>query len=316
VLTYALNRLALAALIVLVAMAMLFSMIHLVPGDPASIVLGPRATPELVKELQERMGLDQKLPIQFAQFVWRLLHGDLGTDIWTQASVAGIVFAELPHTVVLAVAGLGWAVLLGIPLGCLSAARRNSWLDRIAGVASVSAIAVPTFVIAVYSLLVFAVWLHWFPALGAGPDGQPLQQLWHLVLPAFALGLGWVGYVCRLVRASMLEVLGENHIRTLRAFGLADRRILYPYALKLAILPTVTLLGTGTGRLLSGAVFIEIVFNRPGIGKLVYEAVTARDYPVVLGAVLVSTIAFTLCTLAADLVTAGLDPRVRETLSG
>jgi peptide/nickel transport system permease protein len=141
-----------------------------------------------------------------------------------------------------------------------------------------------------------------------------LLQLWHLVLPAFALGLGWVGYICRLVRASMLEVLTENHIRTARAFGLTDRRILYVYALKLSILPTVTLLGSGMGRLLSGAVFIEIVFNRPGVGKLVYEAVGARNYPVVLGAVLITTVVFVLCTLAADLVTALLDPRVREKL--
>jgi peptide/nickel transport system permease protein len=313
-LLYTLNRLALAAAIVLVAMLILFSMIHLVPGDPASIVLGPRATPELIAEFRQRMGLDDPLPIQFAAFLRKLLHGDLGSDVFTSRSVAAIVMAELPHTFALAGAGLGWAVLLGIPLGCFSAANSNSWLDRAMGVVSVGTIAIPSFVVAIYSLLLFAVWLHWLPALGAGPEGEPLSQLWHLVLPAFALGLGWVGYLCRLVRASMLEVLTENHIRTARAFGISNRRILYVYALKLGILPTITLLGSGLGRLLSGAVFIEIVFNRPGIGKLVYEAVGARDYPVVLGAVLVTTICFVLCTLAADLITATLDPRVRERL--
>jgi peptide/nickel transport system permease protein len=313
-LLYTLNRLALAAAIVLVAMLILFSMIHLVPGDPASIVLGPRATPELIAEFRQRMGLDDPLPVQFAAFLGKLLRGDLGSDVFTSRSVAAIVMAELPHTFALAGAGLGWAVLLGIPLGCFSAANSNSWLDRAMGVVSVGTIAIPSFVVAIYSLLLFAVWLHWLPALGAGPEGEPLSQLWHLVLPAFALGLGWVGYICRLVRASMLEVLTENHIRTARAFGISNRRILYVYALKLGILPTVTLLGSGLGRLLSGAVFIEIVFNRPGVGKLVYEAVGARNYPVVLGAVLVTTICFVICTLAADLITAILDPRVRERL--
>lgn len=313
-LAYTLNRLALAALIVLVAMAILVGMIHLVPGDPASIILGTRATPELVAEFRARMGLDRPLPMQLLLFVWQALHGDLGRDLFTNLPVLTIIAGELPHTFALAALGLGWSVLLGIPLGCFSAAYRNSWLDRIAGVAAVSAIAIPSFVVAIYSLLVFAVWLRWFPAIGAGPAGEPLAQLRHLVLPAFALGLGWVGYICRMVRASMLEVLTEQHIRTARAFGLTERRVIYRYALQIAILPTVTLLGTGIGRLLSGAVFIEIVFSRPGIGKLVLEAVNARNYPVVLGAVLVTTVIFVLCTLLADLAAAALDPRVREKL--
>ena len=313
-LAYAVNRLLLACLIVLVAMTILFSMIHLVPGDPASIVLGTRATPELVQQFRDRMGLDRPLPMQLLGFIGRALTGDLGRDLFTNAPVAGVVARELPHTFALAALGLGWSVLLGIPFGCLAAAMRNSWVDRIAGVAAVSTIAVPSFVVAIYMLLVFAVALRWFPALGAGPDGETLTQLWHLVLPSFALGLGWVGYICRLVRASMLEVLAENHIRTARAFGLPEGRILFGYALKLGILPTVTLLGTGTGRLLSGAVFIEIVFNRPGVGKLVLEAVNTRNYPIVLGAVLITTIIFVLCTLASDLAAAALDPRVREKL--
>ena len=313
-LAYTINRLLLAVAIVLVAMLILFSMIHLVPGDAASIALGPRATPELVQEFRNRMGLDKPLPVQFAVFLGNALRGDLGNDLFTNTPVVTVVLRELPHTFVLASLGLGWSVLLGIPLGCFSAAFRNTWADRITGVMAVSAIAVPSFVVAIYLLLLFAVELRWFPALGAGPAGQPLTQLWYLVLPSFALGLGWVGYIARLVRASMLEVLADNHIRTARAFGLPERRILYVYALKLGILPAVTLLGTGMGRLLSGAVFIEIVFNRPGIGKLVLEAVNTRNYPIVLGAVLITTIIFVLCTLAADLLAAKLDPRVREKL--
>ena len=311
---YVLRRLGLALLIVLVAMAILFGLIHVVPGDPASIALGPRATPEMREEFRVRMGLDQPIPVQFVRFVGSALRGDLGRDVWSRQPVARLVWLALPHTGALTVLGIGWAILLGIPLGCLSAVQRGSWLDRITGVLSVSAIAIPSFIVSIYALLVFAVWLKWFPAIGAGRPGDLPSQLWHLALPAFAIGLGWVGFLARLVRASMLEILGETHVRAARALGLPERRIVFRYALKLAILPTVTLLGVGVGRLLSGAVFAEIVFARPGLGRLVYDGVTTRNYPVVMGAVLVTSWLFALSTLAADLLVAWLDPRVRETL--
>ncbi len=313
-LIYALKRIALAVGIVAVAMAVLFGMLHVVPGDPASIALGPRATPDMIEDFRRRTGLDQPIPTQFAIFLGNVLRGDLGEDVWTRASVAGLVFRELPHTVALTVTGLGWAMLIGIPLGCYSAMRRGDFIDRTIGLFAVASIAVPSFVVGIYSLLVFAVWLRWFPALGAGPSGDPLRQLWYLVLPSFAIGLGWVGYLARLVRASMLEVMGENHIRTARAFGLPERQIIFNYALRIAILPTVSLLGVGVGRLLSGAVFAEIVFNRPGVGKLVYDGVVSRNYPVVMGTVLVTTAIFAMSTLAADLAAAQLDPRVRDKL--
>src|SRR5262249_2495759 len=174
--------------------------------------------------------------------------------------------------------------------------------------------AIPSFIVAVYSLLVFAVWLKWLPAIGAGREGDVLDQVVHLILPAFAIGLGWVGYLARLVRASMLEVMGESHVRTNSAFGLPERRILFRYALPIAILPTIALLGVGIGNLLSGAVFAEIVFARPGVGKLTYDAVITRNYPVVMGSVLVTTAIYATCTLLADLAAAWLDPRVRSSL--
>jgi peptide/nickel transport system permease protein len=210
--------------------------------------------------------------------------------------------------------GITWAALLGIPLGCYAAIRRGSLLDRLIGVLSVSVIAVPSFVVAVYSLLFFCVALGWFPAIGAGDPGDPLDQLHHLVLPSLAVGLGWVGYLARMVRASMLEVLSENHIRMARAFGLSERTITYRYALKLAVIPTVVLLGIGIGHMMSSAVFAEIVFARPGVGKLIYDSVATRNYPVVLGAVAISTGFYVLCTMTADLVAAYLDPRVRASL--
>src|SRR5919106_2015172 len=310
-LLYTVKRIGLAGLIVLVAMIMLFGMIYLVPGDPASIALGPRATPEMKAALSARMGLDQPIPVQLFNFISGVLTGNLGVDVWSNRSVATIIFEALPYTLVLTAVGLGWSVSLGIVLGCFSATHRGSWIDRAIGVVSVSAIAVPSFVVALYALLLFAVALKWLPALGAGQAGDPIDQLRHLILPAFAIGIGWVGYIARLVRASMLEVMGDNFIRTARAFGLPERRVVYRYALTVAILPTVALLGVGIGNLLSGAVFAEIVFARPGIGKLIYASVLNRNYPVVMGAVLVTTILYVVTTLIADLLAALLDPRVR-----
>ena len=310
-LLYTVKRIGLAGLIVLVAMTMLFGMIYLVPGDPASIALGPRATPELKAALTARMGLDQPIPVQLLNFISGVLTGDLGVDVWSNRSVATIILEALPYTLALTAVGLGWSVMLGIVLGCFSATHRGSWIDRAIGVLSVSAIAVPSFVVALYLLLVFAVALKWLPAIGAGEADDFGDQLRHLILPAFAIGLGWVGYIARLVRASMLEVMGENFIRTARAFGLPERQVVYRYALTVAILSTVALLGVGIGNLLSGAVFAEIVFARPGIGKLIYDSVLNRNYPVVMGAVLVTTVLYVLATLIADLLAALLDPRVR-----
>jgi peptide/nickel transport system permease protein len=310
-LIYTVKRIGLALLIVLLAMIMLFGMIYLVPGDPASIALGPRATPEMKAALTARMGLDQPIPMQLFNFVSGVVTGNLGVDVWSNRSVATIILEALPYTLALTALGLGWSVTLGIVLGCFSATHRGSWIDRAIGVVSVSAIAVPSFVVALYSLLVFAVALKWLPAIGAGQAGDVGDQLRHLILPAFAIGIGWVGYIARLVRASMLEVMGDNFIRTARAFGLPERRVVYRYALTVAILPTVALLGVGIGNLLSGAVFAEIVFARPGIGKLIYDSVLNRNYPVVMGAVLVTTILYVVATLIADLLAALLDPRVR-----
>jgi len=311
---YLLKRIGLAAIIVVVAVSLLYSMIHMVPGDPLSVLLGPRATPELKAALAERMGLDKPFLVQLITFFFNVLRGDLGTDVFSERPVATIVFEQLPFTVVLIGFAIGWSAALGIPLGCYSAIHRNSFIDKITGVISVGAIAVPSFVVAIYSLLVFAVALKWLPAIGAGQEGDTVSQLEHLILPSLAVGLGWVGYIARLVRASMLEVLGENHIRTARAFGLPERSIIYSYALRLAILPTVALLGVGIGNMLSGAVFAEIVFARPGIGKLIYDAVITRNYPVVMGSVIVTTVLFVLCTTVSDLVAAALDPRIRESL--
>jgi len=298
----------------MLAVTLLYCMIHMVPGDPARILLGPRATPELIASMSARMGLDLPLPVQILRFFGNLFRGDLGMDVITNRPVADIVFGQLPYTLWLIFTAIVFAALIGIPLGCYSALHRNSLADRISGVLSVACITAPAFVVALYSLLVFAVTLHWFPAVGAGEKGAFWDQVSHLVLPAFAIGLSWIGYLARLVRASMLEVMGENHIRTARAYGLAERTVVYRYALKLAILPTVTVIGVGMGFLLSAALFTEIVFARPGIGKLIFDSITTRNYPVVMGSVLVSTALFVISTTLSDLINAWLDPRIRASL--
>ena len=309
---YALRRTILSILVVMIAVTLLNLMIHLVPGDPAVMVLGPRATPELIAKTRAAMGLDKPFIVQMWLFFANLLHGNMGVDVFTQRPVSQIVFEQLPYTLVLITASILWAAVIGIPLGCYSAIRRNSLLDRLTGIVSVGTISIPAFVMALYALLVFAVRLQWFPAIGVGQGVA--GQIHHLVLPAFAIGVSWVGYLARIVRASMLEILGENHVRLARAFGLPERRIIVSYALRIAVLPTVTLLGAGVAYLISAAVFVEVIFARPGIGALMVHAVNSRNYPIVLGCVLVTTALIVLATLVSDLVNAWLDPRVRETL--
>lgn len=311
-LNYAVKRLALAVVIVSVAMFLLFSMIYLIPGDPAAVALGPRATEAMREALRIKMGLDQPVWVQFWNFFANAWTGDLGREVLSERPVAQVVMEQLPFTLALIAGGLTWSVALGIPLGCWAAVKRGSWADRVVGVLSVAVIAVPSFVVAIYALLIFAVTLRWLPAIGAGEPGNAGDQIVHLILPSLAVGLGWVGYIARMVRASMLEVLEAQHIRTARAFGLSDRMITYRYALTIAILPTITLLGVGVGQMLSSAVFAEIVFARPGVGKLVYDAILTRNYPLVTGAVLVTTVLFVLINLVADLIIGALDPRVRS----
>lgn len=309
---YAIQRLFLSVLIIIVAVGLLNVMLHLVPGDPAVMILGPRATPALIEQTRIAMGLDKPFLVQMGVFFGNLLRGDMGVDVFTGRSVTTIVMEALPYTLALITASIAWAVAIGIPLGAYSAIRRNTWADRITGVLSVGTISIPSFVMALYGVLIFAVWLRWLPAIGAGEGLR--EQIVHLILPAFAVGVSWVGYIARIVRASMLEVMGESHVRMARAFGLREGRIVRGYVLRIAVLPAVTLIGAGVAHLFSAAVFVEVIFARPGIGALIVSAVNERNYPIVLGAVLITTAIIVLATLISDLVIAWLDPRQREGL--
>jgi peptide/nickel transport system permease protein len=312
VILYAAQRLGLSVLIVILAVSLLNLMLHVVPGDPAVMILGPRATPELIEQTRQVMGLDRPFLIQLVTFFGNILRGDLGQDVFTGREVSTIVFEQLPYTLVLISVSILWSAALGIWLGCYSALRRNSWLDTLTGILSVGTISIPSFVMALYAVLIFAVGLGWLPAIGAGSGFVDSVQ--HLILPAFAIGVSWVGYVARIVRASMLEVMGESHVRMARAFGLPERRIVRAHILRIAVQPAVTLIGAGVAHLFSAAVFVEVIFARPGIGSLIVSAVNERNYPIVLGAVLVTTGIIVLATLVSDLVIAWLDPRQREDL--
>lgn len=314
-LIYATKRIALAFLILIVVMLAMYGMVFLVPGDPASVALGPRATPELKALLTERMGLDQPVLVQVGRFFTNVLRGDLGVDVWSKRPVLDQILEAFPQTLILGVVAMGWALMLGIVLGCVAVVYRGSWIDRLLGIVSVSFISVPSFVVAIYLLLIFAVWLKWLPAIGAGQAGDPVSQFKALVLPSFAVGIGWVGYLARTVRASMLEVMGANHIRTARAFGVPERRVVVRYTLRIAIVPTISVVAMGFGSILSSAVFVETVFSRPGIGTLITGAVFKRNYPVVMGTVLVTTAFYLIVITAADLLIARLDPRVRDALT-
>jgi peptide/nickel transport system permease protein len=208
------------------------------------------------------------------------------------------------------------ALVAGIGLGCLAVVWQGRTIDRVLAVLSVSMISIPSFVVAIYLLLVFAVWLGWFPAIGAGEPGNWASEIRAVVLPAAAIAITWVGYLARLVRAAMLDVMAANHVRTARAFGLTETKIVLRYALRVAIVPVIAIVAVGFGSILSSAVFVETVFSRPGIGTLITSAVQKRNFPVVMGSVLFMTAFYLTVVTLADLLMAKLDPRVRDTLRG
>lgn len=308
---YVVQRIAMAAIVVLLSMAFLGVLVHLVPGDPVKIILGPRASEALSQTVRAEMDLDEPVPVQVWNFVVGALQGDLGNDFASGLPVTTLLGAALPHTMILAVASLGLAVLLGVPLGVYAATRPNGWIDRITRVVSVSLITMPAFVGGLFLLLLFAIGLGVLPAIGAGDYSDPVDYARHLILPTVALAATWIGYLARLVRTSMLEVLGQNYIRTARAVGLRDRVIFYKYALKNAIIPTVAVLGVGLGSLMGGAVFVEVIFSRPGLGTLIVDSIASRNFPIVRGATLVIALFFVFANLAADLSYGFLDPRIR-----
>ena len=308
---YLVKRLGMAILVVLLLMIFLSIVVHLIPGDPVRTIMGPRASEGFSQTVREEMGLDDPVPVQVYDFIRNAAQGDLGEDFVSHLAVTTLIGEALPHTLILAAAGLGLAAIIGIPLGVLASTRPNSMGDRMAGIVTISLITVPAYVAGLFLLIIFAVELDWFPAIGVGEFSDPVDYLKHLALPAIALALTWIGYLARLTRTSMFEVLNQNYIRTAQAFGLQDRRIYYKYALRNAIIPTVAVLGVGLGTLMGGAVFVEIIFARAGLGSLILDSIQNRNFPIVRGSVLVIAVLFVFANLLADLSYRLLDPRVR-----
>jgi len=308
---YLLKRFLMTMLVLLLVITYLTLVVQIVPGDPAKTLLGPRANEDLIAKVRSAMYLDRSVPEQVGIAVWNVLHGSFGTDVFTGRSINELVGAALPHTLILAWTSLALATLIGLPLGVYSATHPDSWPDRITAVISISFITIPSYVAGLFLLLIFAVQLQLMPAIGLGKEGDALDYIKHLILPATALAITWVGYLARLVRASLLEVLNQTYIRAAMAAGLPRRLIFYKYALKNAVIPTVAVLGIGMGNLMAGAVFVEIIFSRPGMGTLIYNAIQARNYPIVRAGVLVVALLFVLANLLADVAYTYLDPRIQ-----
>jgi peptide/nickel transport system permease protein len=308
---YLLKRFFMTILVLLLVIVFLSLIVHIVPGDPARTLLGPRANPDLIARTRAAMDLDESVPVQVVNFLSNVLRGTFGTDVITGRSINEFVKSALPHTLILAWSSLGLAVLLGLPLGVYSATHPDSWLDRITAILSISFITVPSYVGGLFLLLLFAVELRLMPAIGLGESGNILDYIKHLILPATALAITWIGYLARLVRASLLEVLNETYIRAAMASGLSQRVIFYKYALKNALIPTVAVLGVGLGNLMGGAVFVELIFSRPGMGTLIYNAIQSRNFPIVRAGVLVIAFLFVVANLLADFVYTYLDPRIQ-----
>ncbi len=310
-LVYIIKRILMTLLVLLLVVVFLALLVHIVPGDPVTMILGPRATPSLIQQMRAAMDLDKPIYVQIGHFIWNILHGSLGVDAVTSVPITTLIGAALPHTMVLAVSSLLLAILVGVPIGVYSATHSNSLPDRILTIVSISFTTIPSYVAGLFLLLIFAVYLHALPAMGLGEKGDPVDYLKHLILPSIALAITWIGYLGRLVRTSLLEVLNETYVRASRAAGISERLIRYRYALKNALIPTVAVLGVGLGSLMGGAVFIEIIFTRPGMGLLIYNAIEVRNYPLVRAGVFVVAVLFVLANLIADLIYTYLDPRIQ-----
>lgn len=307
---YVLRRLGLAVVTVLLVMVVLAAMTSIVPGEPARVILGPRASPALIERVREEMHLDEPIPVQIWIFATGALRGDLGKDFVNGIPVRDLIANALSGTVALAVASMALGVVFGVGLGVLSAARAGSLFDRAAGVFSITLLSVPSYVIGLLLVLLLSVTYQWLPASGAGSMQDPADWLSRLVMPTLALAAALGGYLARLTRASMLDVLASEHIRAARALGLRNRTIWYRYALRNAITPIIAYLGVGVGWVLSGAVVVELIFNRPGLGRLMVDAVGSRNYTIVRGCTLVIAIMVIAANLLADLMLRLNDPRI------
>ena len=309
---YIVRRILATIPVMAVVALFVFSLLHLSPGDPAAIIAGDTATLADVAHIREKLGLDQPLYIQFASWVWRLLHGDLGISIFTNLPVSQLILQRVEPTIVLTISTLLISVLAAIPMGVVAAWTAGSWLDRAVMIFAVIGFSVPVFVLAYVLIYALAIRTDLLPVQGFVGIDQGLRPfLSHIAMPSLALAAVFTALIARMTRASMLDVLAQDYIRTARAKGLADGKILLGHALKNAAVPIVTIIGTAFASLIAGVVVTETVFAIPGLGRLTVDAILRRDYPIIQGIILVFSAAYVLINLLVDLSYTFLDPRIR-----
>jgi peptide/nickel transport system permease protein len=312
---YLLARLALVLPVLLGVSLVTFSLIRLVPGDPVTVVLGPdaRTTPEQVAAIRTAFGLDEPAPIQYVRWMGRVLSGDLGTSFRTGRTLTEELALRLPVTIELTVLAAILGLIPALLIGTLAAVKRNSSTDYVATIGTLIGLSMPGFLLATLLVLVFSLMLRWLPPIGyVELSKDPLGNLRTMLLPALALGLPFAGIMMRITRSSVLEVLGQEHVRVSRAKGLPTHGVLGRHVLPNAAIPIITVAGIQIARLLGGAVIVESIFGLPGIGRYVYEAISMRDYPVIQGVTLVVAVAFVLISLLVDVLYAVVDPRLRS----
>jgi peptide/nickel transport system permease protein len=283
-----------------------FLIMKLTPGDPVLNVLGlqPTSDPSFIAAIRAELGLDDPIYIQYGKFLWRVLHGDLGRSIGSNKPVILLVSEALPRTLLLAVSSMIVAMAIGIPIGMVSSIKQHSVVDHATRVGSIFAASLPDFWLGLMLMMIFSYYLGLTPISGYGrPE--------HIILPAVTLGVGLAGLITRLTRSSMLEVIRQDYIRAAKAKGMSEREVIFKHALRNALIPIVTVLGLQFGFLLAGAFFVEWVFAWPGIGRLAVQAIQQRDYPVVLGALLVTPIAYVVINIVVDIIYSYIDPRVQ-----
>ena len=311
-LQYVIKRLLLAIPILLAVVTLVFFVVRLAPGDPAQVILGDSASQESLNSLRAELGLDRPILIQYGEFLLSVVKGDLGDSIIRKQSINSIVAEVLPYTIELTVAGVLMGVFFGLPLGVFSAVYRNSFADYITRIGSLLGLSFPAFYSGILLLLAFSVYLGWFPVV-SDPDMDNLWERFHmLILPAMNLGLIMMAYVVRSSRSSLLETLGEDYIRTAKAKGLPEFIVLYKHALKNALIPVITIIGLYLGVLVGNSVLTEIVFNRPGLGKLILSALDERDYNLLQGLMVIYAFIIVLVNLVTDLTYGMVDPRIRK----
>lgn len=311
-LSYVIRRLFSTLLVMAMVAIFIFLLLHLSPGDPAAIIAGDNATPAAIDGIRQKLGLSDPLPVQFVRWIGHVLQGDLGVSIFSNEPVLKLVGQRLEPTLSLALMTLVVAVTLAITFGVLAAWKAGTWIDRALMVVSVVGFSVPTFVVGYLLIYLFAIELRWLPVQGYTPMSEGLDG-WarNLVLPSIALGLAYIALIARITRASMLDVLSEDYIRTAKAKGVANQSMLLKHALKNAGVPIVTVIGIGVALLISGVVITETVFNIPGIGRLVVDAIAKRDYPIIQGVILIFSGVYVLVNLLVDLTYTVIDPRIR-----